>query len=174
MFIPATVEELEKLGWDECDIILVTGDAYIDSPYSGAAIIGHVLIDKGYRVGIISQPDMKTGDDIKRLGEPVLFWGVTSGCVDSMVSNYTALKKLRSDDDLTPGGVNNRRPDRALIVYTGLIRRFFKNTVPIVLGGIEASLRRIAHYDYWDDAVRRPLLFDSKADILVYGMGEKA
>jgi len=174
MFIPSTVEELGKLGWDECDIILVTGDAYIDSPYSGAAIIGHVLIDKGYRVGIISQPDMKTGDDIKRLGEPVLFWGVTSGCVDSMVSNYTALKKLRSDDDLTPGGVNNRRPDRALIVYTGLIRRFFKNTVPIVLGGIEASLRRIAHYDYWDDAVRRPLLFDSKADILVYGMGEKA
>lgn len=174
MFIPATVEELEKLGWDECDIILVTGDAYIDSPYSGAAIIGHILIDKGYRVGIISQPDMKTGDDIKKLGEPLLFWGVTSGCVDSMVSNYTALKKFRSDDDLTPGGINDRRPDRALIAYTGLIRRFFKNTVPVVLGGIEASLRRIAHYDYWDDAVRRPLLFDSKADVLVYGMGEKA
>ncbi|HPM45784.1 MAG TPA: YgiQ family radical SAM protein [bacterium] len=174
MFIPATVEELEKLGWDECDIILVTGDAYIDSPYSGIAIIGHILIAKGYRVGIISQPDMKSGEDIMRLGEPLLFWGLTSGCVDSMVSNYTALKKRRSDDDLTPGGVNDRRPDRALIVYTGLIRRFFKNTVPIVLGGIEASLRRIAHYDYWDDAVRRPLLFDSKADILVYGMGEKA
>lgn len=174
MFIPATVEELEKLGWDECDIILVTGDAYIDSPYSGIAIIGHLLISKGYRIGIISQPDMKSGEDIMRLGEPLLFWGVTSGCVDSMVSNYTALKKRRSDDDLTPGGVNDRRPDRALIAYTGLIRRFFKNTVPIVLGGIEASLRRIAHYDYWDDAVRRPLLFDSKADVLVYGMGEKA
>ena len=174
MFIPSTKEELLKLGWDQCDVILVTGDAYIDSPYSGIAIIGHQLISKGYKVGLISQPDIKSGEDIMRLGEPLLFWGVTSGCVDSMVSNYTALKKRRNDDDLTPGGVNDRRPDRALIVYTGLIRRFFKNTVPIVLGGIEASLRRIAHYDYWDDAVRRPLLFDSKADILVYGMGEKA
>jgi len=174
MFIPATKEELLKLGWDQCDVILVTGDACIDSPYSGIAIIGHLLISKGYRVGIISQPDVNSSDDIMRLGEPLLFWGVTSGCVDSMVSNYTALKKRRRDDDLTPGGINDRRPDRALIVYTGLIRRFFKNTVPIVLGGIEASLRRIAHYDYWDDSVRRPLIFDAKADALVYGMGEKA
>lgn len=174
MFIPATKEELQKLGWDSCDVILVTGDAYIDSPYSGIAIIGHLLISKGFKVGIISQPDISSREDIARLGEPNLFWGVTSGCVDSMVSNYTALKKRRSDDDLTPGGVNNRRPDRALIVYTGLIRRFFKNTVPVILGGIEASLRRIAHYDYWDDSIRRSLIFDAKADVLVYGMGEKA
>ncbi|MGI6395034.1 MAG: YgiQ family radical SAM protein [bacterium] len=174
MFIPSTVEELNALGWKECDIILVTGDAYIDSPYSGIAIIGHLLISAGYRVGIISQPDTKTGDDIKKLGEPLLFWGVTSGAVDSMVSNYTALKKFRKSDDLTPGGINNRRPDRALIVYTGLIKQHFKNSVPIVLGGIEASLRRIAHYDYWDNSIRRSVLFDSKADILVYGMGEKA
>ncbi len=174
MFLPTTPEECRKLGWNRLDIIIVTGDAYIDSPYIGAAVIGKVLLDAGYRVGIIAQPVIQKMDDMMRLGEPELFWGVTAGSVDSMVANYTALKKKRRQDDFTPGGENSRRPDRASMAYTNLIRRCFKNTVPIVLGGLEASLRRIAHYDYWDDKVRKSILFDAKADILVYGMGEKA
>ena len=174
MFFPTTLEEMKKSGWESLDIILVTGDTYIDSPHIGVAVIGHVLAGAGYRVGIIAQPDAKSGEDITRLGEPRLFWGITAGSVDSMVANYTALKKRRHSDDFTPGGENTRRPDRATIAYANLIRRHFKNTKPLVLGGIEASLRRTAHYDYWDNAMRRSLLFDSKADILVYGMGEKA
>ncbi|MBA4311096.1 MAG: YgiQ family radical SAM protein [Chlorobiaceae bacterium] len=174
MFLPTTKEELNKLGWKKLDVILISGDTYIDSSYSGAAVIGKVLLDAGYKVGIIAQPDYKSDKDIKRLGEPELFWGVTSGCVDSMVANFTASKKRRRQDDFTPGGENNRRPDRAVIIYSNLIRQYFKNTKPIVIGGIEASLRRIAHYDYWDDKIRRSILFDAKADILVYGMGEKA
>jgi uncharacterized radical SAM protein YgiQ len=174
VFLPATKKEINALGWDTPDIILITGDAYIDSPYIGAAVIGRVLADSGYRVGIIAQPDVNSPDDIMRLGEPKLCWGITSGSVDSMVANYTALKKKRMRDDLTAGGVNTRRPDRALIVYSNLIRRYFKTTVPIVLGGIEASLRRIAHYDYWSNNIRRSILFDSRADLLVYGMGERA
>ncbi|MFO0754077.1 MAG: YgiQ family radical SAM protein [Thermodesulfovibrionales bacterium] len=174
MFLPTTREEMKERGWESLDIILVTGDTYIDSPHIGVAVIGNVLAGAGYRVGIIAQPAVNDGRDIMRLGEPRLFWGITAGSVDSMVANYTALKKKRRSDDFTPGGKNTRRPDRATIVYSNLIRRYFKNTVPLVLGGIEASLRRIAHYDYWDDAVRRSLLFDAKADILVYGMGEKA
>ncbi|HQG31105.1 MAG TPA: YgiQ family radical SAM protein [Deltaproteobacteria bacterium] len=174
MFIPTTRKEMEALGWDRMDVILVTGDSYIDHPCIGVSVIGHVLLDAGYRVGIIGQPDTGTDADIARLGEPRLFWGVTAGSIDSMVANYTASGKRRKRDDYTPGGVNNRRPDRAAIVYTNLIRRFFKDTCPIVLGGIEASLRRIAHYDFWSDSIRRSILFDSKADILVYGMGEKA
>ncbi|MBI5476121.1 MAG: YgiQ family radical SAM protein [Ignavibacteriales bacterium] len=173
MFLPTTKEELSKLGWKKLDVILISGDTYIDSSYSGAAVIGKVLLDAGYKVGIIAQPDFKSDKDIKRLGEPELFWGVTSGCVDSMVANFTASKKRRRQDDFTPGGENNRRPDRAVIIYSNLIRQYFKNTKPIVIGGIEASLRRIAHYDYWDDKIRRSILFDAKADILVYGMGEK-
>ena len=165
---------MKKSGWEVLDIILVTGDTYIDSPHIGVAVIGHVLARAGYRVGIIAQPDVKSGRDIIRLGEPRLFWGITAGSVDSMVANYTALKKRRHSDDFTPGGENTRRPDRATIAYANLIRRHFKNTKPLVLGGIEASLRRTAHYDYWDNGVRRSLLFDAKADILVYGMGEKA
>ena len=172
MFIPATREEMEALGWTGLDIILVTGDAYIDSPYIGAALIGKVLMDRGYRVGIIAQPDTESDADITRLGEPSLFWGITGGCVDSMVANYTAVKKFRNDDDYTPGGVNDKRPDRAVIVYANLVRRYFKPTVPIVLGGIEASLRRISHYDFWSGRIRRSILFDAKADYLVYGMGE--
>ena len=174
LFIPTTQEELKSLNWIKLDIILISGDTYIDSPYSGVAIICKVLINEGYRVGIIAQPDINSETDIMRLGEPSLFWGVTSGSVDSMVSNYTATKKRRNQDDLTPGGINNKRPDRAVIAYTNLIRRYFKNTVPIVLGGIEASLRRIAHYDYWSNNIRRSILFDAKADILVYGMGESS
>ena len=131
-------------------------------------------MDAGYRVGIIAQPDIAGGGDVARLGEPLLFWGVTAGSVDSLVSNYTATGKRRAQDDLTPGGRNTRRPDRACIAYSNLIRRHFRNTAPIVLGGVEASLRRIAHYDFRDDAIRRAVLFDAKADILVYGMGERA
>jgi uncharacterized radical SAM protein YgiQ len=174
VFLPTTREELIKLGWTKLDIILVTGDTYIDSSNCGVAVIGQVLLARGYKVGIIAQPECQSATDICRLGEPRLFWGITSGAVDSQVANYTATGKKRRQDDLTPGGINNRRPDRALIVYTNLIRRYFKKTVPIILGGLEASLRRIAHYDYWKDKICRALLFDAKADYLIYGMGEKA
>ena len=172
-FLPTTKEELEQAGIGRPDVILVSGDTYLDSPYNGTAIIGRLLESAGYTVAIIAQPDMDN-DDIERLGEPKLFWGVSAGCVDSMVANYTASKKPRRSDDFTPGGVNNRRPDRAVLAYTNLIRRHFKNTVPIVIGGIEASLRRVAHYDFWSDSIRRSVLFDSKADYLIYGMGEQA
>jgi len=173
MFLPTTREELNKLGWDELDVILVTGDTYIDSPFIGAAVVGKVLANAGYRVGIIAQPDVHSDRDICRLGTPRLFWGVTGGSTDSMVANYTASKKRRRSDDLTPGGRNERRPDRAVIVYTNLIKRHCRGTVPIVLGGIEASLRRIAHYDFWSNKIRRSILFDAKADYLVYGMAER-
>ena len=174
MFLPTTRLEMDALGWDELDVILVTGDSYIDTPFNGVAVIGKVLWKAGCRVGIIAQPDCQSGADITRLGEPRLFWGVSGGSVDSMVANYTPSNKKRRSDDYTPGGVNNRRPDRAVIAYANLIRRFYKRTRPIVLGGIEASLRRVAHYDYWADRVRGSILFDAKADVLVYGMGEKA
>jgi uncharacterized radical SAM protein YgiQ len=172
--LPTTRREFKHLGWDKPDIILVTGDSYIDSPYIGVALIGRVLTEAGFKVGVIAQPDVMAQDDITRLGEPRLFWGVSGGSVDSMVANYTATRRKRRSDDFTPGGKNNRRPDRAVIVYSNLIRRFFKQTVPIVLGGVEASLRRIAHYDFWSDSLRKSILFDAKADYLVYGMGEKA
>jgi len=174
MFLPTTREEIKKLSWDRLDVIIVTGDTYIDSPYIGAAVIGKVLHAAGYKVGIIAQPDINSKIDISRLGEPALFWGVTAGSLDSMVANYTALKNRRRKDDFTPGGKNTKRPDRATIVYSNLIRKYFKNTKPIILGGIEASLRRISHYDYWDDKIRRAILFDAKADILIYGMAEKS
>ncbi len=174
MFLPTTRREMDKLGWDHADIILVTGDSYIDSPFIGIALIGKVLQRAGYRVGIVAQPETQSGRDISRLGEPRLFWGLSAGSIDSMVANYTALKKKRRTDDYTPGGINNRRPDRAAIFYSNLIRRYFKNTRPIVLGGLEASLRRIAHYDFWSDRVRASILFDAKADYLLYGMAEKA
>ncbi|MCU0576129.1 MAG: YgiQ family radical SAM protein [Desulfobacterota bacterium] len=163
---------MNSLGWDRPDVILVTGDAYIDSPHIGVAVVGKALVNAGFRVGIISQPDTNSGTDILGLGEPALFWGVTGGSIDSMVANYTPVKKRRKSDDYTPGGMNTRRPDRAVIVYTNLIRRFSQGTAPVVLGGIEASLRRIAHYDFWSDSIRRSILFDAKADILIYGMGE--
>jgi uncharacterized radical SAM protein YgiQ len=179
MFLPTTPEEVKRLGWDGLDVILVTGDSYIDSPFIGIAVIGKVLLNAGYRVGVIAQPDPKTDADISRLGEPHLFWGVTAGSIDSMVANYTALKKPRRSDDYTPGGLNTRRPDRATIIYANIIRRF-SNRIhpgqparPIVLGGIEASLRRVAHYDFWDNTIRRSVLFDAKADYLLYGMAEK-
>jgi uncharacterized radical SAM protein YgiQ len=172
MFLPTTKDEIARLGWDRADIILVTSDAYIDSPHIGIAVIGKYLMHHGFRTAVIAMPSTASDADIARLGEPKLFWGVTGGSIDSMVANYTPTLKKRHQDDYTPGGVN-RRPDRATIAYTNLIKRYFKDTVPIVLGGLEASLRRVAHYDYWDNAVRRALLFDAKADILVYGMAEK-
>jgi uncharacterized radical SAM protein YgiQ len=174
MFLPTTADELKRLKWSQLDIILVTGDVYIDSPFVGVSLIGRVLLEAGFRVGIIAQPDWNCGTDICRLGEPLLFWGITGGCMDSMVANYTAVKKRRLRDDLTPGGKNNRRPDRAVVVYANLIRRYFKDTKPLILGGIESSLRRIAHYDYWTDSIRRSILFDARGDYLVYGMAEKA
>ncbi len=174
MYIPTTKEEAHNLGWDEFDVILVSGDSYIDSPYMGISVIGHILMDAGYQVGIIAQPDYLSGIDITRLGEPRLFWGVSAGSIDSMVSNYTASLKKRKSDDYTPGGQNTRRPDRATIVYSNLIRKFFKQTKPIVLGGMEASLRRIAHYDYWSNKIRRSVLFDAKADFLLYGMADRS
>ena len=173
MFLPATPEELRNLGWKNLDVILVTGDSYLDSPYVGVSVIGKALLAAGYRVGIIAQPDVASARDIARLGEPGLFWGVTGGCIDSMIANYTASGRRRRQDDFTAGGLNNRRPDRAVIVYSNLIRRHFKRTKPIVLGGVEASLRRIAHYDAWSNRVRRSILFDAKADLLVYGMAER-
>lgn len=172
-FLVTTPEAMRRRGWEQLDVILISGDAYIDSPFIGVAMVGRILEGEGYRVGIIGQPDVES-DDIARLGEPRLFWGVSGGSVDSMVSNYTATKKFRNNDDYTPGGKNNKRPDRATLVYTNLIRRHFKKTVPIVLGGIEASLRRITHYDYWTNKLRKPILFDAKADYLIYGMGEMA
>ena len=172
MFLPISMEEVKSLGWDYIDVILVTGDAYIDSPFSGTAVIGKYLLKHGFRTAVISQPEIDSDKDITVFGEPRLFWGISAGCVDSMVANYTATGKPRKMCDFTPNGINNKRPDRASIVYTGLIRRFFKNTKPIVLGGIEASLRRIAHYDFKTDKVRRSILFDAKADYIIYGMGE--
>ena len=165
---------MREKGWDQCDVILVSGDAYIDSPFIGVSVVGRMLEKLGYRVGMIGQPDVENDKDISRLGEPRLFWGVSGGSIDSMVANYTATKKYRNTDDYTPGGRNTKRPDRAVLVYSNLIRRYFKQTVPIVLGGIEASLRRVTHYDYWSNKLRKPILFDAKADILIYGMGEQA
>ena len=164
---------MERLGWDAPDVILVSGDAYLDTPFSGVALIGRVLTSAGFRVALIPQPKLASPDDIRRFGPPRLFWGVSGGCVDSMVANYTATGKKRHQDDFTPGGENTARPDRAVIAYCNLIRAAFKPCKPLVIGGVEASLRRIAHYDFWSDTVRRPVLFDAKADALVYGMAEK-
>ncbi len=171
-FLPISKKDLKRRGWSELDIILVTGDAYVDHPAYGAALIGRVLENAGFKVGIIAQPDWRMLDDFKRLGRPKLFFGVTAGNIDSMLAKYTANKKIRNVDDYSPGGRVLLRPERASIIYTNKLREAFKG-VPVVLGGIEASMRRLTHYDYWSDKVRRSLLLDSKADILVYGMGEK-
>jgi uncharacterized radical SAM protein YgiQ len=173
MFLPTTSGEIQELGWDRPDIVLVSGDTYIDSPQVGIAVIGRVLEAAGFRVAVIAQPETES-DDIVRLGEPRLFWGVSGGCVDSLVANYTATGKFRNQDDFTPGGVNNRRPDRACLAYTNLIRRHFPKTVPVVLGGIEASLRRVTHYDFIDRKIRNSILPDAKADYLLYGMAERS
>ena len=172
-FLPMSRAEMEALGWDECDIILVTGDAYIDHPSFGMALVGRLLEAQGFRVGIISQPDWQSADDFKRLGRPKLFFGITAGNMDSMVNRYTADRKIRSDDAYTPNAAADRRPDRAVIVYSQRAREAFPE-VPLVIGSIEASLRRIAHYDYWSDKVRRSILPHSKADLLLFGNAERA
>ena len=172
-FLPTTRQEMEQLGWDSCDVVLVTGDAYVDHPSFGMAVIGRVLEGQGFRVGIIAQPDWQSAEAFKALGKPNLFWGVTAGNMDSMINRYTADRKIRSDDAYTPGDIGGKRPDRAAIVYSQRCREAFKD-VPLVLGGIEGSLRRIAHYDYWSDKVRRSIVVDSKCDILLYGNAERA
>jgi uncharacterized radical SAM protein YgiQ len=172
-FLPMSRAEMDALGWDACDIIVVTGDAYVDHPSFGMAVIGRVLEAQGFRVGIIAQPDWSSAEAFKALGRPTLFFGVTAGNMDSMINRYTADRKIRSDDAYTPGDVGGRRPDRASLVYANRCKEAWPE-VPIVLGGIEASLRRIAHYDYWQDKVRRSILVDAKADLLLYGNAERA
>jgi len=172
-FLPMSREEMDLLGWDSCDIIIVTGDAYVDHPSFGMAIIGRLLEAQGFRVGIISQPDWQSKDDFMKLGEPNLFFGIAAGNMDSMINRYTADRKIRSDDAYTAGGLAGKRPDRASLVYSQRCKEAYKH-VPVVLGGIEASLRRIAHYDYWSDKVRRSILMDATADILLYGNAERA
>ncbi|MGS0756176.1 YgiQ family radical SAM protein, partial [Roseateles sp. GG27B] len=172
-FLPINRAEMDKLGWDSCDIIIVTGDAYVDHPSFGMAVIGRTLEAQGFRVGIIAQPDWQSVDAFKSLGKPNLFFGVAAGNMDSMINRYTADRKIRSDDAYTPGGLAGKRPDRATLVYTQRCKEAW-NDVPIIIGGIEASLRRIAHYDYWQDKVRRSVLVDSKADLLLYGNAERA
>ncbi len=172
-FLPTTREEMDLLGWDSCDVIIVTGDAYVDHPSFGMAVIGRILEAQGFRVGILDQPDWKSKDAFMALGPPNLFFGVTAGNMDSMINRYTADKKPRHDDAYTPNNIGGKRPDRAVIQYAQRCREAYKD-VPIVLGGIEASLRRLAHYDYWSDKVRRSTLCDAKADILLFGNAERA
>jgi hypothetical protein len=171
-FLPMSREEMDALGWDSCDVILVTGDAYVDHPSFGMAIVGRVLERQGFRVGIIAQPDWHSTRDFLKLGKPNLFFGVTGGNMDSMVNRYTSDRRIRSDDAYTPHGAGGARPDRCVIVYSQRCREAAKD-VPIVIGGIEASLRRIAHFDYWSEKVRRSVLLDAKADLLVYGNAER-
>jgi uncharacterized radical SAM protein YgiQ len=171
-FLPMSRGEMEQLGWDSCDVVLVTGDAYVDHPSFGMALVGRLLEAQGFRVGILAQPDWRSREPFAALGPPNLFFGITAGNMDSMVNRYTADRKIRSDDAYTPGDVAGKRPDRSVIVYAQRAREAFSD-VPIVIGGIEASLRRIAHYDYWSDKVRRSVLVDAKADLLVYGNGER-
>ena len=172
-FLPMSKQEMDALGWDSCDVILVTGDAYIDHPSFGMALIGRLLEAQGFRVGIIAQPDWKSADPFRALGRPNLYFGVTAGNMDSMVNRYTSERRIRSDDAYTPNAEPDKRPDRALTVYAQRCREAYKD-VPVVIGGIEGSLRRIAHYDYWSDKVRRSVLLDSKADMLLFGNAERA
>ena len=171
-FLPMSSDEMTQLGWDECDVIIVTGDAYVDHPSFGMALIGRVLEAQGFRVGIIAQPDWHSAEPFRALGRPRLFFGVTAGNMDSMVNRYTADRRVRSDDAYTPGGKGGQRPDRSVIVYAQRVREAWRD-VPVVIGSIEASLRRIAHYDYWSEKVRRSILLDAKADLLVFGNAER-
>lgn len=172
-FLPISKKDMKKRGWTQVDFVLVTGDAYVDHPSFGVAIIGRVLERHGYKVAILSQPNYSSIEDFQRFGRPRLGFLISSGNVDSMVNNYTVFKKHRRDDQYSPGGIGGKRPDRAVIVYGNRAKEAYKN-VPVIIGGIEASLRRMGHYDYWDDKVRRSILLDSGADILIYGMGERA
>ena len=171
-FLPMSRAEMDALGWDSCDVIVITGDAYVDHPSFGMAIIGRLLEAQGFRVGIIAQPDWHDAEPFRALGKPNLFFGITAGNMDSMVNRYTSDRRIRSDDAYTPAGEGGKRPDRSVIVYAQRAREAFAD-VPIVIGGIEASLRRIAHYDYWSEKIRRSILMDAKADLLVYGSAER-
>ena len=172
-FLPTTRKEMELRGWDEVDVVLFSGDAYVDHPSFGTAVIGRILEAEGLRVAIVPQPNWKDDlRDFRKMGRPRLFFGVSAGCMDSMVNKYTANKRLRSEDAYTPDGRHDQRPEYPSIIYTQTLKRLYPD-VPVVLGGIEASMRRLTHYDYWQDKVRRSILCDSGADILVYGMGEK-
>src|SRR5512134_2120699 len=171
-FLPMSRAEMDQLGWDSCDVIIVTGDAYVDHPSFGMAIMGRLLEAQGFRVGIIAQPDWHSAEPFAALGAPNLFFGITAGNMDSMVNRYTADRRIRSDDAYTPGGEGGKRPDRSVIVYAQRVREAFKDAA-VVVGGIEASLRRIAHFDYWSEKVRRSILLDAKADLLVYGNAER-
>ncbi|MBQ1959492.1 MAG: YgiQ family radical SAM protein, partial [Firmicutes bacterium] len=173
MFLPVTREEIKERGWEEVDFVLVTGDAYVDHHSFGTAIIGRLLEKHGYKVAIIPQPDYKSAEDFRRFGRPRLGFLINSGVVDSMVNNYSVFKHRRKVDEYAPGGKAGNRPDRAVVVYANRAREAYKD-VPVIIGGIEASLRRLGHYDYWSDKVRRSILLDSKADLLIYGMGERA
>ncbi|MBQ7585722.1 MAG: YgiQ family radical SAM protein [Desulfovibrionaceae bacterium] len=168
-----SLAEMQELGWESLDVLLVSGDAYVDHPSFAAALLGRLLVSQGFRTAIIAQPNWKDLTDIKRLGRPRLFCGIGSGAVDSLLANYTAFRQKRKSDAYTPGGVVGKRPNRACIVYTNLVKAAFPG-LPVVLGGIEASTRRLTHYDFWSDQLRKPILFDAKADLLVYGMGERA
>ncbi|HZX28888.1 MAG TPA: YgiQ family radical SAM protein, partial [Telluria sp.] len=172
-FLPMSRAEMDRLGWDQCDVIIVTGDAYIDHPSFGMALIGRLLEAQGYRVGIISQPDWHSAEPFRALGRPRLYFGVTAGNMDSMVNRYTADRRIRSDDAYTPNAEPNKRPDRTVTVYAQRAREAYPD-VPVIIGSIEASLRRIAHFDYWSDKVRRSVLMDSKADLLLFGNAERA
>jgi hypothetical protein len=172
-FLPTTREEMSALGWDSCDIVIVVGDAYVDHPSFGMAVIGRMLENQGFRVGIIAQPDWQSAEPFKALGKPNLFYGVSAGNMDSMINRYTADRKIRSDDAYTAGGMGGKRPDRAALVYSQRCKEAYSD-VPIILGGIEGSLRRIAHYDYWQDKVRRSIVVDAKCDLLLYGNAERA
>ncbi len=172
-FLPTTREEMQARSWDELDVLIITGDAYVDHPAFGPVLVARFLAGRGLRVGIIAQPRWEAPEDIARMGRPRLFVGVSAGNLDSMLNKLTAQKKVRSEDQYSPGGRTNMRPNRATVVYSNLCRQAFPG-LPVVIGGIEASLRRIAHYDYWSDSVRRSILLDSKADLLVFGMGELA
>ncbi|MEJ2545934.1 MAG: hypothetical protein P8Y99_17875 [Calditrichaceae bacterium] len=172
-WLPTTRKEIEKLGWDSLDVILISGDAYVDHPAFGSAVIGRIIQNKGYRVAILPQPNWQDDlRDFKKLGKPNLFFGVTAGCMDSMVNHYTANKRRRSNDAYTPGNVSGFRPDYATITYSKIVKKLYPET-PLIIGGIEASLRRLTHYDYWSDKLMPSILSDSGADLLVYGMGEK-
>src|SRR4051812_41176923 len=171
-FLPTTRADMEERGWDELDILIVTGDAYVDHPAFGPVLIARFLEGRGFKVGVIAQPRWTDAEDIARMGRPRLFVGISAGNLDSMLNKLTAQKKVRGEDQYSPGGRTNARPNRATIVYSNLARQAFPG-LPVVLGGIEASLRRIAHYDYWSDSVRRSILIDAKADLLVFGMGER-
>ncbi|MGN0735935.1 MAG: YgiQ family radical SAM protein [Anaerovoracaceae bacterium] len=173
MFLPVTKEEMRERGWQQADFVLVTGDAYVDHHSFGTAIIGRLLERYGYRVAVLPQPDYKSAEDFQRFGKPRLGFLINSGVVDSMVNNYSVFKHRRKTDEYAPGGKAGNRPDRALIVYANRAKEAYKD-VPVIIGGIEASLRRLGHYDYWSDKVRRSILLDSKADLLIYGMGERA